>query len=96
MKFDLSTILATGAKIATALTGGEDITIRHSGLTTTVPYAGNENKTVLQILQEAGGNVGIQAGARPSVSRPGEGAVALDAPVQAGEYDVFTDKKENA
>lgn len=96
MKFDLASILSTGAKIADALAGSEDITIRHSGLTVKAPYEGNQEKTVREIINEYGPRVGIPNGSRPNVTRPGEGAVDIDEPVQPGTYDAFTDKKENA
>lgn len=96
MQFDVAKLLQTAATVADALLGDEDITIRHAGLVVKAPYAGNEQRTVLEVINLYGGKVGITAGVRPSVSRPGEGEVDIEQPVTPGVYEAFTDKKENA
>ena len=96
MQFDVAKLFQTAATVADALLGDEDITIRHSGLVVKAPYAGNEERTVLEVIQLYGGKIGISAGVRPSVTRTGQGEVDIEQPVQPGVYEAFTDKKENA
>jgi len=74
----------------------ESVTIRHAGLTVSVPFEEVEGKTNQQILAEVGHQIGIAAGTRPALSRPGAGAVALEAPAEVGTVDAFTDRKSNA
>lgn len=90
------------AQAADALMGNGDdnaVTIRHAGITISVPLAGNENKTVLQILRTFGGDLAIPTAVQPAVTAPGIGDVDVNALAQdigAKVWDVFTEKKENA
>lgn len=89
------------ANAANALAGEKDetVTIRHAGITISVPLAGNEDKTVLQILRAFGGDLAIPTAVQPAVTAPGVGDVdvnALAKEVGAKIWDVFTEKKANA
>ena len=106
MGFDFKAINDGIQKVANAANalvgeGGKDntVTIRHAGITITVPLAGNENKTVIQILRMFGGDLAIPTAVQPAVTAPGVGDVDVNALAQdigAKIWDVFTEKKENA
>jgi hypothetical protein len=96
MQLDLNKLVAIASTVFDAVTGDEDITIRHAGMVVKAPLAGNENSTIAQIAAAYGSQVGIPQGARPSFSRPGEGDLPGTTVVTPGIYDIFTDKKENA
>ena len=97
MKLDVNSLIQMAAKVSDALVGDNDITIRHAGLVAKAPYEGNESLTVLQVLRQFGGGIGIAGNAMPTVEVPGQGPVAGSDKCAAGAtYEVYTDKKENA